>query len=461
MPKTLFLTVYDGDTEKVILRSGIFERLKQSGHRIVLLIRGASRLDYYKENFEDAQVSVELLPPALTRGEEFWHHISWNTVPTHSVYLRRHINFYKKKSVPRFVFEWACWTLAHSRRWRQFLRSVYLRAPDDYAQELFEKYKPDLLFAPNMFSPEDCRMLRAAKRRGVKTITTAKSWDVLTTKAFTRVIADKLLVFNEFNKEEAIELGEYTPEAVEITGFPQFDGYARSDAIMPRSDFVRMVGADPAKRLILMGIPGDWMTPYTHEILSELDRRIEAGEFVKPLLILARLHPKYPDTSEKMTYKHIIFDRPGTLLSPKKEFSIDMSVKNTYAFTFTDKDIAHLANSIRHSDVVINTGSTLTLDAAANDRPSILVGYDGDHHPAYWDSIARIYERNHFRHVLDTGAAPLVKSHDELAAAISHFLEDSEYLREEREALKKHMLYRVDGKSAERTANAVLGMLQK
>ena len=459
MHKTIFLTVYDGDTEKVILRSGVLDALKKSGNRIVLLIRGKNRLEHYKESFEGGQVVVELLPPAMNLVEMFWLHLSWNTVPTHSVYMRRHIRFSKDKHVLRYIFETLAWTLGHSRMWRRFLRFVYLHSPDDYAPELFEKYKPDLLFAPNMFSPEDCRLMRAAKRHGVKTVTTAKSWDVLTTKAFTRVIADKLLLFNEFNKEEAIELGEYKPEAIEITGFPQFDVYARSDGIMPRSDFVRMVGGDPAKRLILMGIPGDWMTPYTHEILSELDRRIEAGAFVKPLQILGRLHPKYPDTSEKMTFKHIIFDRPGTHFSTKKEFSIDMGVNNTYAWTFTDKDIMHLANSIRHSDMVINTASTLSLDAAANDRATILIDYDGDHEVPYWSSIARVYEREHFSHVVDTGAAPLVKSHDELTAAINNFLSDAEYLRPQRDELREKMLYRVDGKSAERTAHAVLGML--
>ena len=176
-------------------------------------------------------------------------------------------------------------------------------------------------FLPRIcLSPEDFRLLRQAKRRGVKTAATAKSWDVLTTKAFTRVRADRLLVFNEFNRQEAIALGDYRQENIVVTGFPQFDIYAREEIFMPRDVFMRSIGADPAKRMALIAVPGDWKTPYTQEIMKELDRRIDAGHYPVPLQILARFHPKYPDSSEKLHLKNFIFDRPGTHLSDKKNF---------------------------------------------------------------------------------------------------------------------------------------------
>jgi CDP-glycerol glycerophosphotransferase (TagB/SpsB family) len=456
--KTIFLTIYDGDTEKVILRSGPFEHLKASGHNIVLLIRGEKRLDYYKQQFEKDGVSVELVPKDMTVAEDLWYHWSWNTVPTHSVYVRQMIRRHRGGAFWRYVLERLAWTLGHARAWRAFLRFAYASVPDRYAHELFEKYKPDLLFAPNMFSPMDFRLMRYARKRGIASVATAKSWDVLTTKAFTRVKADKLLVFNEINKEEAIRLGDYKATQVEITGFPQFDIYTRSEWHEGREAFYKRMGLDPERRTILFAIPGDWKTPSTKDILHALDDAIERGEMGK-LQILARLHPKYPDSSEKEVFKHIVMDRPGTILTQKKEFSIDMGISGTYAFTFTDDDIKHLANSILYSDVVINTESTLTLDASMLDKPVILIGYDGDQKPGYWDSVERIYERDHYRHVLKTGGAPLAKSDEELIATINTFLKDPEHLRAEREELKRRMLYKLDGEAAKRTADAVLAML--
>ncbi len=456
--KTIFISVYDGDTEKNVLRSGTFEYLKQAGHRFVLIVRAQGSLDYYHTSYGSDRVFIERHPEATTFAERLWYFIGWNSLPTRSAVLRRHM--WRSKGWPlwRFCVGSVFGFLGRFRVWREFLRWLYTVPPDDYCEDLFHTYNPDLVFTPNMFSPEDFRLMRQAKRHGVKTATTAKSWDVLTTKAFTRMRADRLLVFNEFNKEEAIELGDYKPQNIVITGFPQFDVYARQDIFVPREQFIAGIGGDPKKRMILIAVPGDWKTPFTSDIMIELDKRIEEGRF-GPLQVLARFHPKYPDSSEKLKLKHFIFDRPGTHLSDKLQFSVDMGVGNTYAWTFTNKDIAHLANSLKHSDVVINTESTLSLDASANDRPVILIGYDGDHHPSYWDSVARVYERNHYKHITQIGAAPLVKSHDELEAEIKKFLENPEYLRKEREVLKHDMLYKVDGKSAERVAQAVLEML--
>lgn len=457
--KTIFLTVYDGDTEKVILRSGVFDALKASGHRIVLLVRVPDRLMYYKQAFEKDTVIVEQLPTAMTKLEMLWYHLGWNTLPTRAAFIRRYTKYRKHKNVLRYALESVCGFLGNFKLWREFLRTVYALSPDNYCKEYFEKYQPDLVFTPNMFSAEDLRMMRAAKRRGIPTVATAKSWDVLTTKAFTRVKADRLLVFNEINKEEAIRIGDYTSSRVTVTGFPQFDVYARDEWRETREAFCKRLGLNPERRIVLMAVPGDWKTPYTKEILTELDRRIDANAFVKPLQILARLHPKYMDSSEGEQYRHIVMDRPGTHFNTEKEFSIDMGVANVFQWTFADKDIYHLANSIYHSDLIINTESTLTLDGAALDKPSILIAYDGTHTLPYWDSVARVYEREHYHNVVTTGAVPLVKSDDELQKEINAFLSDGDYLRKEREALKARLLYKSDGQSAKRTADAVLSFL--
>lgn len=456
--KTIFISVYDGDTEKNVLRTGTFEYLKKAGHRLVLIVNGESRIQYYRDGFGSEEVLIEAHPHAISLAERWWYFIGWNSLPTRAAQLRRHMWRAKGWPLWRFMVGSVFGFMGRIRAWREFLRFVYRSVPDSYCADLFKKYKPDLVFTPNMFSPEDFRLLRQAKRHGVKTITTAKSWDVLTTKAFTRVRADRLLVFNEVNREEAIKLGDYKAEQILITGFPQFDVYKQENIFVPREQFIRGIGGDPAKRMILIAVPGDWKTPYTQDIMIELDKRIEEGRF-GPLQVLARFHPKYPDASEKLKLKHFIFDRPGTHLSSKMQFSVDMGVGNTYAWTFTDKDIVRLANSLKHSDIVINTESTLTLDATANGTPVILICYDGDHMVSYWNSVSRVYEREHFRNVIKEHAAPLVKSHDELESAIKKFLENPEYLRKEREDLKRTMLYKVDGKSAERVASAVLELL--
>lgn len=457
--KTIFLSVFDGDTERVILRTGVWPTLLASGHRFVLLVRGKDRIDYYREEFGSSQVLVELLPSAASRLETLWYYISWNSIPTHAVTVRRYREYWAQKRYIAFFVTLPLWFLGHLRVWRTALRLFYWYTGEPYADELFEQYAPDLLFAPNMFSPEDMRLLRTAKRRGVRTVTTVKSWDVLVTKAFTRVLADTVLVFNEYNKREATDIGDYAPEKSVVTGFPQFDIY-RSSPFSSKEDFCKRLGIKTYSRLILFGVPGDWKSPFSKDILLALDTAIQQGEIGGDVHVIARLHPKYRDSSESLTFKHITLDRPGTYFSKKGEFSIDSSVSNMNQWRFNVEDIEHLADSLYYCDVVINTDSTLTLDAAANNKPTVLVGYDGEHILPRRKSIRYIYERDHYKNVLDTKGVALANSNKELVHFIRCFLNNPVYLQKERQKLKDELLFKIDGKAGERMAQAVLGTLR-
>ena len=460
---TIFITIYDGDTEKNILRSGVLDMLRTSPHKIVLLIRGGeqgSRLPYYKKHFESGSVIVEPLSLASTTFERWIYHLSWNSLPTRSAYVKRHDLYLIHRNTLRYALESLAGFLGRFRLWRECLRALYYALPDAYTQHLFEKYRPDLVFAPNMFSAEDCRMLRAARKRGIPTLTMAKSWDVPTTRGFTRVKADDILVFNEINKREIIEIGDYMPDSVHIVGFPQFDAYTRKDIYISHTAFCQHMGLDPEKKTILFAVPGDFKNPYSHEIMRLLDDAAERGAFVEPVQILARFHPKYPSTGESLKgLKHFILNRPGTYFSKNLEQAIDAPATTTFEWTYTDADIAHLANSIYHSVMVINTESTMTLDAAAIDRPVVLIGFDGNQKLPYWRSIIRNYSREHLQGVLQTGGARLAKSADELIAHINTYLTNSRADSEGRERLRNELIYRTDGKSAERIVECIEAML--
>lgn len=457
---TIFIYIYDGDTEKNILRTKVLGLLKDAGHTIVLLVRSKDRIDYYQENFGDKKVFVELLPYALTKSEKIFHHIGWNSIPTYSVFLRRHDMYLVHKKKLRYVIERTFGFLGKFRLWRELIRTIYFFTPDNYASDIFKKYKPDLLFSPSMFSAEDFRLMRYAKKHDVKIVTTVKSWDVVTTKAFTRVKADKLIVFNEYNKQESIEIGDYGADKISICGFPQFDIYSETSIYVSREDFFKEIGADINKKLVLFAVPGDWKNPYTHEVMIGLNDAIEQGKFSEPVQVLARFHPKYPATGENLkTLNHFIMDRPGKYFGAESERSIDTSASTTLQWTFTNKDLIHLANSIKHSNITVNTESTMTLDAVALDKPVVLVGFDGFHKLDYWKSMIRNYDRDHYKNVIKTGGVRIAKSGDELVSYIDGYLVDPSMDTAGRKELRDKLLFRLDGKSAQRVAEAVLATL--
>lgn len=460
----MFFVVYDGDTEKNFLRSGVVDKVVASGIQVVLLIHapeGSNKHRYYKEHFRTEGVEVIAAPRAMTRWEEYWYHLSWNTLPTRSSYVKRHDLYLNHRKHLRYALEQIAWILGHARLWREFLRLFYYMLPDDYASELFEKYNPSLVFAPNMFSPMDCRLLRAARKRGVRTLTTAKSWDVPTTRGFTRVKADRALTFNEINREEMVRIGDYAPERVFAVGFPQFDFYTRNEHYMPRDVFLRSIGADPNKQLVLFAAPGDFKNPYSDQIIKALDEAIEAGRFIEPVQVLARFHPKYPSRGELLKdLRHTILERPGHYFEKDMEKGLDAPQSTMYQWTFTGDDLIHLANSLKHASVVINTESTITLDAAANGTPVILIGFDGDQKLDYWHSIIRNYGREHLRAVLETKGAPLTRDMDDVVREVNKYLRDPAADAEGRKRIKERILFGNDGHAAERIANHIIEMTE-
>ena len=458
----IFISVYDGDIEKNFLRSGVLARVLAEGINVVLLVRAKAnspRAAYYMDNFSAPGVTVEIMEPAMTTAERYWYHLSWNSLPTRSSYVKRHDLYLRHKKHVRYALEQMAWYLGHTRTWRELLRFIYKLIPDTYGDSLFIKYKPVLLFAPNMFSAEDCRLIKTAQRHGVQTLTTMKSWDVPTTRGFTRVRADRILTFNEINKAETIAIGDYSAEKVHVIGFPQFDMYARPETFVSREEFFKKIGADPSRKLVLFAAPGDFKNPFTHEILSLLDDAISDGRITENIQILARFHPKYPSTAEQLSnLKNVIKDRPGTYFSKKVEKALDAPQEMTFEWTFTDADLIHLANSIKHSDITINTESTMTLDAAANDKPVVLVGFDGNQKLDFWQSVIRNYGREHLQAVLKTEGARLAHDGDELIASINTYLAAPETDAAGRARIRSELLFNVDGKAAIRVADHVIDM---
>ncbi len=452
--RTVFVTIYDGDTEKIILHSGIVERLAAAGCRVVVCIRGADRRSYYEETYANKNVRIEVLPPSRSFVEKIWHEINWNSVPVHFVNVRHRIAYARSRKLLPYLFRTLIWRLSYSHAWRAFLRFVYSAVKDDYAASLFDMYMPDVVFAPNMFSPSDFRMLRAAKQRGIKTVTMGKSWDVFTTKAFTRVQADKIIAFNEHIAEEAVRYGDYDHRAVVVTGFPQYDQSPGYTPRVSREEFCAALGLDPQKKIILFALQGDWIAPKTCEVLEGLDKSITDGALGVPVQILARLHPKYRDASEKIVLANGVFDRPGTLLGDSTH--IVASGGHLFSWTFTAKDIAHLLDSIYFADVAVLTVSTMLLDTLAMDRPLVLVGYDGESKVPHYESIMRQYEREYYQHAMSFGGTPLAKNKKELVSELRSFLSDKNHLRGERDLAREHLLYKNDGQAAKRLAEAIL-----
>lgn len=445
--KTIFITISDGEVSKSVLQSDIFPMLKK--HARLVLFVNKKTVRYFSETYGSEKVIIETLPAYPIRWiEEAFADLFLYSLHTDSIVVKIKHSFASGGSHVGKYIKLLLWTLGRFQLYRWFCRLVYRVLPDHSFDNYFERYHPSVVFAPNLTSSEDARLLKAARRYGVKSIGMPKGWDNLTIKTFLPVFPDRLLVQTEEMRNDAQNIIKYRASHINVVGFPKFDLYADNNLLVSRAEFMKKFNFAPERKLILYAGAGDQLAPHDQEILSDLLGVIANGQIAGVPQVLVRPHPKYPYNTEMLTrHSFWALNRPGKIISAKES-----------DFEFDREDIVHLMNSLYHCDLLIHTASTLGVEASIFDRPSITLAYDGRSLVPTALSTARYYDYVHLRRVLQTSGTKIARSFEELLQYTNEYLKDPSLDHSGRKEIVARNAYIIDGKSGKRVAERVLNL---
>ena len=225
------------------------------------------------------------------------------------------------------------------------------RALEDHAIDV-------LVVATTLVDGAETELAKAARRLRIPVIAQAATYDCLISKgAWLGYRPDRLLVWGEQAKREAIALHEFEPGQVVVTGSPQYDAMStplerdsRHAAI--GQPFVLVAGTTQAywageRDLVrLLGQAAD-------------DGRIKAQIVYRPHPVRRPESLGWPEGTA-WPVSGVVLD-PGW--SPGWQWST--------------QDFEHLAWLLRHASCVVSGWSTLVLEAALLGTPSVLVGFEG------------------------------------------------------------------------------------
>jgi hypothetical protein len=110
--------------------------------------------------------------------------------------------------------------------------------------ELLERGRPDALLVSPLLkrtSPQ-VSYVRAARRLGIPSALCVASWDNLTTTGLIHEIPDRVMVWNEAQREEAIRLHNVPAERVVATGAPRFDAWFEHGPSTSREEYCGQLG---------------------------------------------------------------------------------------------------------------------------------------------------------------------------------------------------------------------------
>lgn len=292
----------------------------------------------------------------------------------------------------------------------------------------FKFFRPQCLFIGSPFDYRDGAMLREAVKWGVPSVTMIPSWDNLSSKGMIWSGYDRVFVWSEHQKKEILLFyPSYQSEQVLVTGIPQFDVYAQPlSPEFERSFYLPSLGITVEKRILLYSTTAPSLFPEEPQVIAHLAQAVLDGVLPTDLYILVRCHPN----DDASRYRDIITYPNVKIWRPSRRTEEDI-----YRWAPPRDELHHLAAMLRHSAVCVNVASTMTIDAAACNIPVINVCYDADESKPYLKSVRRYFDFTHYAPVVETGAAPLAHSCEELLQLVREALEVPERRQVNRQAL--------------------------
>jgi hypothetical protein len=444
--KTIFMTISRGSLIRNFFHTGLVSKLLEKGVRVVVLTPNADSPELFGRPHKNLFFEFYDEPKYSWKRrliKEFLKASVFN--PTVHLRYRYRVSGAKPNLLFYFFRILLLVPAAHIPGFKPFIRWIdFCINPEKEYDFLFKKYKPSLVFVTSIGG--DTNILKSAKRFGVKTMGMPKSWDNLSKFLFP-VKVDKMLVWGNFMKKQAVKFQGYKSEEVAITGGPQFDYYVRKEFLASRDEFCKKHNLDPRKKIILYSSAGGNECCDEPQYLEILKKFIDSGR-LKNVQVLIRPHIGYKNDKERFlrfrNYENFAVDETDSQ-SIKFKDRWDVSVSH----------LDNLFNSIYHSDVSINVMSTLTLDSIYVGTPVININFDSLHESDPNMSAKRLYISDYAKALVASGGSWVAESEAEFLAQLEEILERGGGEQSRYEKIVSDFLYKVDGKAGDRIISEI------
>jgi CDP-glycerol glycerophosphotransferase (TagB/SpsB family) len=455
--KTILLPIFNGLRARNFFLTDLYPELLRQNVKLVILAP-TYKCEYYKETYKHPQVEFVEWDPM----PEHWlgrvlQSFAFNALGTGTVREKQYAFYVRDHNLPKYILRRFIGIVFGKKKWvRKLIRladKTFVPADPSLVQ-VIKKYAPDLVLAPDIILSSDRMILRAAKKLGIKTIGMVRSWDNLTAKGVIQVMPDYLIAQTHVMKKEAETFGDMPGDRVLVCGVPQFDMYWQPIK-HKREEFLHSLNIPLDKRLVLCApFFGEYSQKSGIMLIEELAAAIKDGRLPSTTHLLVRYRPEdgtAQDAPERFNDENITVTKPFSRVFRNKRGNPD------YEFTPPDMDL--MMDSLRYSDVTLNTISTLTVDAVALDKPVVNVRFDIDPTTAPGSRVELYSNFDHYKSLENTGGVRLAHSVDELIEEINTYLKNPELDSEGRAEIRREQIEFEDGKSGLRSAKAIVELL--
>src|SRR5687768_6993284 len=181
--------------------------------------------------------------------------------------------------------------------WQALCRAIdRVLPPSPEVMELLRTIDPDvLLLTPLLyFRSHQVDHVRGARRAGIKSIVGIGSWDHLTTKGLLHEVPGRVLVWNQAQKQEAIELHGVPADRICVTGSQAYDHWFATNPSTSREEFFAQIGLEPGRQMLLYLCSSSFIAPYEVGFVRRWAAAIRASADprLRDAALLVRPHPQ-------------------------------------------------------------------------------------------------------------------------------------------------------------------------
>jgi uncharacterized protein YneF (UPF0154 family) len=318
-------------------------------------------------------------------------------------------------------------------------------------EALLEEVNPAMLAATYPVNYIEASLLFLARKKNIKTVIQLLSWDNITCKGYFPETSDYFISWGKIMSDEIKEYYGYPDDRIFETGVAHFDSHITLPAKEKISGYLKEAGLDPGKPYIFFGMSSPYFSPYEIDIVERLAGEVTEGIYGDIQLVI-RPHPQnvqgemsdlnWLPRLEKLKNERVAVDYPGI-------------EKSHIPWTVQKNDLDRLVNLIYGCSILINSGSTITIEGLIHNKPVILTMFDAGNKLPWHLSALRLTEYYHLKKITDTKAAAVVNSFDELTSEIKAYLTDPSRNEEARKKVTFLECGVMDGKAVSRIAEAL------
>lgn len=272
-----------------------------------------------------------------------------------------------------------------------------------------KKEMPNVLFSTNQRPAQAIAPILAAQDLGIPTATFIFSWDNLP-KATMVIETDYYFVWSDFMAKQLLEYYPYVEsQQIIVTGSPQFELHSNPKYNISKTEFCKKFNLPKSKKYICFSGDDITTSPHDPDYLNDVCEAIKLlnSKGFNYAIIFRPCPVDFSDRYDKVLEKHknLVYClrpiwTPGGL--------------GWNSVMPTPEDQALLYNTIAHSELVINLGSSMVFDAACHGKACAYINYNPNVNELKKD-VKLVYKYIHFQSMPSKDAVIWLNSKAEIA----------------------------------------------